>query len=125
MLESGGRGDLAAEPVGPHGHRQGGAEDLERDRPVVLDVPRQVDRRHAAASQLVLDGVGATQPGLKYRARVGPGIGQGRARRSRVRVTSVNDTAWGRTTGGPRMVLPYDVPVPQNEGFYIRLDTLL
>ena len=71
VLEPGGGGDLAAEAVGAHRHGERGPEHLERHGPLVLEVLRQVDRGHAAASELALEGVAAAQSVLECRTRIG------------------------------------------------------
>ena len=47
MLEPGGELDLAEEPVGAEGRGQLWVEHLERDRPVVAQVVREVNHGHA------------------------------------------------------------------------------
>ena len=49
--------DLAQEPLGPEVERQRRAEHLEGDRPVVPEVPGEVDGGHAPAPELALDQV--------------------------------------------------------------------
>jgi hypothetical protein len=36
-------------------------EDLERNQPIVLDIPGEEDSRHTAATELALEGVGAAE----------------------------------------------------------------
>jgi hypothetical protein len=62
MLEAGGQHDLAQEALGAQRGRQVRVEHLERDHPVVAEVPGQPDARHAASSKLALDDVAAAQP---------------------------------------------------------------
>jgi hypothetical protein len=57
MMESGGDPDLPFESGSAEGDRELGAEHLECDMAVVPQVPREVDRGHAAAAQLTLDRV--------------------------------------------------------------------
>ena len=57
MLEPGGQPDLALEALGPERVTQLGMEHLERDRPVVPEVPGEIDRGHAPAAELALDRV--------------------------------------------------------------------
>ncbi len=61
MLEPGREPDLALESLGAEGDGELGKEDLERDQTVVLQVPREVDGRHAAAAELALEDVAAFQ----------------------------------------------------------------
>ena len=50
--------DLAEEPLGAEGGSQVGAEHLEGDRPVELEVLGQVNSGHSAVPELPLNGVG-------------------------------------------------------------------
>ena len=59
MLEVGCRLDLGQESLGPDHRGQLGLEDLQRDLSLVFEVVGQVDRRHAALTELTLDGVAA------------------------------------------------------------------
>ena len=59
MLEVGSRLDLGQEPLGSDDRRQFGLQNLERHLPLVLDVVRQVDGRHAALTEFGLDAVAA------------------------------------------------------------------
>ena len=54
-LQPRGELDLAQEPLGAQRRGELGAEHLERDLAVVLEVVREVDGRHAAAAELALD----------------------------------------------------------------------
>ena len=69
MLQVGGVLDLAEEALGAEDGRELGAEDLEGDLAVVLQVVGQVDGGHAAAAELALDrvpvGEGSAQ-GVRY-----------------------------------------------------------
>jgi hypothetical protein len=57
MLEPGGEVDLPAEPLGAERRPRLGAENLEGDRPVVLQVVGEIDGRHPATAELPLDGI--------------------------------------------------------------------
>ena len=79
MLQAGGDPDLLEESLGSERGGELGAEDLERDGPVVPEVVREVDHGHAAAPELTLDAVPIGQGG-----REGVGcFGQGRHRPQR------------------------------------------
>ena len=56
---------------GPSDCGELGVEHLERDRAVVLEVVREVDRGHAAAAELAVEGVATRQAGFELRAQVG------------------------------------------------------
>ena len=58
---------------GPSDGGQLGMEHLERHRPVVAEVVRQVDRRHAAAAQFPIEPVPVAEGGLESGAEVGHG----------------------------------------------------
>ena len=60
-MESGGDPDLPLEPLRAEGRREFGAQHLECDEAVVLEVPREVDRGHAPAAELALERVAAAQ----------------------------------------------------------------
>ena len=64
MVQPGTEPDLLEEPGGAQRRGQVGVHDLERDRPVVLEVAGEVDGGHAAAPQLALDrvAVGESRP---------------------------------------------------------------
>ena len=70
MLEPGGELDLALEPLGAEGGGELGVEHLERDRPVVPEVAREIDRGHAPAAELALERVAVAQPFAQSRYRV-------------------------------------------------------
>jgi hypothetical protein len=55
MLEVGRDLDLGQEPLHAEHCAEFGLEDLQRDAPVVSDVARETDRRHAAGADLALD----------------------------------------------------------------------
>ena len=57
MLQAGGQPDLAEKPLGPERRGQFGAKHLECDQAAVLAVPGQVDRRHSAPAELIVDAV--------------------------------------------------------------------
>ena len=61
MLEPGGRADLAQEALGAERAAELGVQDLERHRPVVLEVAGEVDRGHAAAAELALEHVAVAE----------------------------------------------------------------
>jgi hypothetical protein len=73
VLQPGGEADLALEALRPQRRGQLGMEHLERHRPVVPDVVREVDRRHPAPAQLPLDRVAV----LQRFTHTGDGIGHG------------------------------------------------
>ena len=73
VLEVGGDSDLAQEAVGAERGGELRPEHLDRDLPVVLEVPGEKHRRHAALADLSLDLVPVPQGGLAA----------GRAERSR------------------------------------------
>ena len=70
MLEPGGEPDLPLEALGAEGGGKLGEEDLERDRAVVLEVLGEVDRGHAAAPELALEGVAVGESRLEQGLRV-------------------------------------------------------
>ena len=57
--------DLAQEPLGAEDGGQVGAQHLERDLAVVLQVAREVDGRHAARADLALDRVALGEGGAQ------------------------------------------------------------
>ena len=63
--------DFAQEPVGAEHRGHFGAKHLERDRPAVLQVLRQVDDGRAPAADLTLDGIAVAQRGLEPLEQVG------------------------------------------------------
>ena len=63
MLQVRGGPDFGEEPLGADHRGQLGAQHLERDLAVVLEVVRQVDRRHAALAQLPLEAVAVGERG--------------------------------------------------------------
>jgi lia operon protein LiaG len=71
MDEPGGDLDLAEEPVGGEGGGELGAEHLDRNLAVVLEVLRQVDRSHSTTAELALDRVAVGEGGEKPRKVIG------------------------------------------------------
>ena len=67
----GGGLDLEAEALRAEGRTQLGVEQLQRYRALVLEILSQIDRGHAAAPELALEGVAAAQSVLECRARIG------------------------------------------------------
>ena len=63
MVEPGGDLDLGQEPLDAEHGAELGAEHLERDLAVVLEVGGEVDRGHAAGAELALDPVALLQRG--------------------------------------------------------------
>jgi hypothetical protein len=57
VLEPGGKFDLALEPIRPERGGELGEQDLQGDRALVLEVPGQIDRRHAPAPKFPLERV--------------------------------------------------------------------
>ena len=70
MLEAGGELDLAQEPLAAEGHRDLGAQRLQRDESLVSRVARQVDQRHPATAQLPIDHVVLGQRGVQLCKRI-------------------------------------------------------
>ncbi len=69
-----GRGlDLAQEPLGAEGRRELGAQHLDGDGAVMLQVLGEVDRRHPAPTELALDRVAVGEGGLQTSEQVGQG----------------------------------------------------
>jgi hypothetical protein len=65
MLQPRGELDLSKEALGPERHCQFGVQDLERDRPVVLQVLGEEHRGHAAAPELALKRIAVGERGLQ------------------------------------------------------------
>ena len=61
VLKVGRRLDLGQKPLGSDHGSQLGFQDLERNLALVLQVVSQIDRGHAALTELSLDGVAAFQ----------------------------------------------------------------
>src|SRR5207244_5076403 len=59
--QPGGDFDLAQEALGAECRGDLGTQHLDRDQATVLQVPREVDRRHPAAPQLALECVAPSQ----------------------------------------------------------------
>ncbi len=57
MLQTGSEFDLALEPLGTQDRGQLGMQHLQGNRPVMLQVAGQVDRGHAPATELSLEGI--------------------------------------------------------------------
>ena len=78
MLKVCGDLDLVQETLGPDVGGELGREDLERDRPIVLEVARQIDQSHSAVIQTALDRVPAGEDFLEspVRARAGTSFAQ-------------------------------------------------
>ena len=62
MLQPRGEPDLALEPLGTEGGGELGMQHLERDRPVVPEVPGEEDRGHPPAPELALERVAPLDP---------------------------------------------------------------
>ena len=73
MLKLRGDADLALESVRAENGAQLGTQHLDRDLTVVLEVPGQVDGRHAAAAELPIEGVAVGDRGLQAGGDVGQG----------------------------------------------------
>jgi hypothetical protein len=71
MLQAGGDPDLQEEPLGSEQGGELGAQDLESDGPIVPEVVGEVDRGHAAASELALDAIAIGQGGREEVGCVG------------------------------------------------------
>src|SRR6266852_2935207 len=65
----GGELDFAEEAIGTDGCGECRTEYLERHVPAVLHIAREIDRRHAATSQLPLDYVAVGEGGLQLCGR--------------------------------------------------------
>src|SRR2546426_622228 len=65
MGEPSGDLDLAQEALGPDGGAKLGAQDLERNGPVVAKVVGEIDRRHSPAAEFALDRVTPGEGDLK------------------------------------------------------------
>jgi len=61
VLHLRGQTDPEQEPRGPEDHSELGAEHLQRDRAVVLEIAREVDGSNPAATDLALDRVPARE----------------------------------------------------------------
>ena len=78
MLEPGGEPDLALEPVIAEAGETG-VQDLQRHRPVVAEVERQIDGSHAAPAELALDAVAVLERGSQCGRKVGQELSGERA----------------------------------------------
>ena len=65
MLEARRGLDLHDEPFGAEHGGELGFQDLDRDLAVVLEVLREIDSRHAALTELLLDLVAAVEGGVE------------------------------------------------------------
>ena len=73
MLEAGRHPDLALKPLGAHRGGELRVQNLERHRPVVPEVVRQVNGGHAPTPQLALDPIPVGECGLERGAEIGHG----------------------------------------------------
>ena len=80
MAELRGELDLAQEAVAAERLGEVGAQHLERDVAVVLEVVREVDRGHAAGAELALDAVAALEGGEQLYVHRVPDLAASRAR---------------------------------------------
>ena len=71
MAQVGGGRDLAQEALGPEGVNQLGSEHLYGDLAIVLEVMREIDRRHPARTKLAVEAVAIGQGSLKSGLEVG------------------------------------------------------
>ena len=70
MIQPGGDLDLSQKPLGPEHRCQLGPEHLDGHGAVVLQVVGEIDRRHAAAAELVREGVAAGERGVETLERL-------------------------------------------------------
>jgi hypothetical protein len=73
MLQAGGGPDLQEEPLRSERGSELGAQDLERDGPIVSEVAGEIDGGHAAASEFALDAIAIGQGGREEVGRLGQG----------------------------------------------------
>ena len=71
MLQPGGDFDLAQEPPGAECRRELRVQNLDRDRPMVLQVLREEHRRHTPPTQLTLDRVAVSESGTERLEQIG------------------------------------------------------
>ena len=71
MLQASGDPDLLEESLGAERGGELGAQDLERDGPIVPEVVGEIDGGHAAASELALDAIAIGQGGREEVGRLG------------------------------------------------------
>ena len=71
MLQAGGDPDLLEESLRSERGGELGAQDLERDGPIVPEVAGEIDGGHAAASELALDAIAIGQGGREEVGRLG------------------------------------------------------
>ena len=74
MLQVGGGLDLGEEPLGADHGGELGAQHLDRDLAIVLEVVREVHGGHAARAELALDAVPVGEGGGKPRDGVAHGV---------------------------------------------------
>ena len=96
VLQPGGDADLAGEALGAEGRGELGAEHLDGDLAVVLQVVGEVDGGHAALAELALDPVGGAEGTLKLVAQV---AGRGTAGWSGTGESSGGSGLWVRAEG--------------------------
>src|SRR4051794_4176190 len=75
MVEPGGDLDLGEEPLDTEHGAELGAQDLERDLAVVLEVGGEEDGRHAAGAELAFDAVALLERGGEATEVAHPGLG--------------------------------------------------
>ena len=71
MLQASGDPDLPEESLRAERGGELGAQDLERDGPIVPEVVGEIDGGHAAASELALDAIAIGQGGREEVGRLG------------------------------------------------------
>ncbi len=71
MVEVGGDLDLAEKPLGSQCCSEFGAENFDRHLAVVFEIVGEVDRRHAASTDLFLDGVAVGEGGFETVEKLG------------------------------------------------------
>ena len=75
LLQPRRRRDLAREALGAHAGRQLGRQDFHHDLAAQCVLTRHEHARHAAATELTLEGVAVTEGGLELGAEVGHSVG--------------------------------------------------
>ena len=73
MLEIRGDLDLAVEPLGAERGGEVRTQDLDRDLPLVAQVLREVDSRHAATAEFAFNGVAVSEGGREPGGNLGHG----------------------------------------------------
>ena len=86
VRETRGELDFAEEPLGSQRRGQLGPEDLDRHLAMVLEVFGEIDRGHAARTQLFLDGVAVGEGGLETIEKVRHCVFGPAGKRPRIRV---------------------------------------